>query len=286
MSQPFHGNGHSYNQLPHLGGFETLPDPSTSTHPILPSIYSDASRSRPSHTVFDPLTTFNHPHGFATSRTHPTSAPPNIHLPQIKSERPSLAAKKDYISTPPAQRSPPTHVVGSQGRRGILPSATGRPSAVNNQTVNGGKHSPQLVKDADGKYPCPHCNKPYLHAKHLKRHMLRRESLNDFISLTNILQIPVFDHTNVLYAMTLFQEATFSRGISRNAPCVGEIQPEKIILHILAQIRTKPSYRKKKCLNRCPLILPAWIVPSTWLLWTCHIMIVMILWLTVFEIPS
>lgn len=28
-------------------------------------------------------------------------------------------------------------------------------------------------KDADGKYPCPHCNKTYLHAKHLKRHLLR-----------------------------------------------------------------------------------------------------------------
>ncbi|KAI7520336.1 hypothetical protein KC317_g22415, partial [Hortaea werneckii] len=28
-------------------------------------------------------------------------------------------------------------------------------------------------KDADGKYPCPHCNKTYLHAKHLRRHLLR-----------------------------------------------------------------------------------------------------------------
>ena len=29
-------------------------------------------------------------------------------------------------------------------------------------------------KDADDKFPCPHCNKTYLHDKHLKRHMLRR----------------------------------------------------------------------------------------------------------------
>jgi len=71
----------------------------------------------------------------------------------------------------------PTHVVGSQGRRGILPSAPGRPNAP----VSGsGQASKNMIpqKDADGKYPCPHCNKTYLHAKHLKRHLLRRESLS------------------------------------------------------------------------------------------------------------
>jgi hypothetical protein len=60
----------------------------------------------------------------------------------------------------------PTHVVGQQGRRGILPSAPGRGPANVRSTV------PQ--KDQDGKYPCPHCNKTYQHAKHLKRHLLRR----------------------------------------------------------------------------------------------------------------
>ncbi|KAK3366428.1 hypothetical protein B0H63DRAFT_90353 [Podospora didyma] len=64
----------------------------------------------------------------------------------------------------------PTHVVGSQGRRGILPSAPGRPAAP--QAGAGTKNQiPQ--KDADGKFPCPHCTKTYLHAKHLKRHLLR-----------------------------------------------------------------------------------------------------------------
>ncbi|KAF2774333.1 hypothetical protein EJ03DRAFT_5053 [Teratosphaeria nubilosa] len=63
----------------------------------------------------------------------------------------------------------PTHVVGSQGRRGILPSAPGRPNPP--QPGAGKSMIPQ--KDADGKYPCPHCNKTYLHAKHLKRHLLR-----------------------------------------------------------------------------------------------------------------
>ena len=67
-----------------------------------------------------------------------------------------------------------THVVGSQGRRGVLPSAPGReavPSAAANSVKN-----PQIPqKDADGKFPCPHCSKTYLHAKHLKRHLLRRK---------------------------------------------------------------------------------------------------------------
>ncbi|EME43997.1 hypothetical protein DOTSEDRAFT_71714 [Dothistroma septosporum NZE10] len=66
----------------------------------------------------------------------------------------------------------PTHVVGSQGRRGILPSAPGRPNPPAQGSAQATKSMiPQ--KDADGKYPCPHCNKTYLHAKHLKRHLLR-----------------------------------------------------------------------------------------------------------------
>jgi len=72
----------------------------------------------------------------------------------------------------------PTHVVGSQGRRGILPSAPGRPNPPAQGTAASTKSMiPQ--KDADGKYPCPHCNKTYLHAKHLKRHLLRREFNRD-----------------------------------------------------------------------------------------------------------
>lgn len=71
----------------------------------------------------------------------------------------------------------PTHVVGSQGRRGILPSAPGHPTV--GATVGGStKHAPIPAKDADGKFPCPHCTKTYLHAKHLKRHLLRRKSIS------------------------------------------------------------------------------------------------------------
>ncbi|RMD40134.1 hypothetical protein DV735_g4990, partial [Chaetothyriales sp. CBS 134920] len=71
---------------------------------------------------------------------------------------------------------PRTHVVGSQGRRGILPSAPGRPP-VSQNGLNGSPKGGQIPqKDADGKFPCPNCTKTYLHAKHLKRHMLRRET--------------------------------------------------------------------------------------------------------------
>jgi len=69
---------------------------------------------------------------------------------------------------------PPTHVVGSQGRRGILPSAPGRPPVSATSTATG-KNAMIPAKDADGKFPCPHCTKTYLHAKHLKRHLLRRK---------------------------------------------------------------------------------------------------------------
>ena len=118
------------------------------------------------------------------------AAPPNIQLPKIQPapatngdvKHESVSEKKGMqllasAPAPPGQEPPPKHVVGSQGRRGILPSASGRPPALANPNASGGKNSPALAKDNDGKYPCPHCNKPYLHAKHLKRHMLRRKSL-------------------------------------------------------------------------------------------------------------
>ncbi len=68
----------------------------------------------------------------------------------------------------------PTHAAGSQGRGGILPGALDtsvRPSAGKAQEVD---WVPQKV--VDGRFPCPHCTKTYLRAKHLKRHLLRRKS--------------------------------------------------------------------------------------------------------------
>lgn len=74
-----------------------------------------------------------------------------------------------------AKEPPRTQVVGSQGRRGILPSVPGRATPVANGVNGTAKNTTIPAKDADGKFPCPHCNKTYLHAKHLKRHLLRRE---------------------------------------------------------------------------------------------------------------
>lgn len=72
--------------------------------------------------------------------------------------------------------APRTQVVGSQGRRGILPSVPGRTTPVTNGVNGSAKNTTIPAKDAEGKFPCPHCNKTYLHAKHLKRHLLRRKS--------------------------------------------------------------------------------------------------------------
>ncbi|KAI4112760.1 MAG: hypothetical protein LQ345_006135 [Seirophora villosa] len=78
------------------------------------------------------------------------------------------------------QQSQPTHVVGSQGRRGILPSASGRPAAIVNGSSVHQKPASTPAKDAEGKFPCEHCNKNYLHAKHLKRHLLRHTGVRPY----------------------------------------------------------------------------------------------------------
>ena len=88
------------------------------------------------------------------------------------SQKPASSAS---LALQNGQETQPTHVVGSQGRRGILPSADGRPTAVPTGTANGQKVGNVPLKDEDGKFPCPHCAKTYLHAKHLKRHLLRRK---------------------------------------------------------------------------------------------------------------
>ncbi|KAF1838258.1 hypothetical protein BDW02DRAFT_585942 [Decorospora gaudefroyi] len=67
----------------------------------------------------------------------------------------------------PNQEPEPVHVVGQQGRRGVLPTHPGRPAPA------AGKTPTPATKNAEGKYECPHCNKTYLHLKHLKRHLLR-----------------------------------------------------------------------------------------------------------------
>jgi len=84
-----------------------------------------------------------------------------------------LAPHSQMYPHPPVlqnQEPEPLHVVGQQGRRGVLPTHPGRP------TPAVGKAITNPNKNAEGKYECPHCNKTYLHLKHLKRHLLRRKS--------------------------------------------------------------------------------------------------------------
>ncbi|RKF71263.1 hypothetical protein GcC1_103005 [Golovinomyces cichoracearum] len=97
----------------------------------------------------------------------------------------------------------PTHVVGSQGRRGILPSAPGRLPV----TSNTGKGTLIPAKDADGKFPCPHCTKTYLHAKHLKRHLLRHTGDRPYMC---ILCRDTFSRSDILKRH--FQKCSLRRG--------------------------------------------------------------------------
>ena len=65
---------------------------------------------------------------------------------------------------------------GGAGRRIILASggpAGGNVPLTNGVTLTGAAGHNQATKDASGKFPCVHCNKTYLHLKHLKRHLLR-----------------------------------------------------------------------------------------------------------------
>lgn len=100
---------------------------------------------------------------------------------------------------------PPTHVVGSQGRRGILPSAPGRPPAPTGGANGKGTVIPQ--KDADGKFPCPHCTKTYLHAKHLKRHLLRHTGDRPYMC---VLCRDTFSRSDILKRH--FQKCSIRRG--------------------------------------------------------------------------
>ncbi|RDW92100.1 hypothetical protein BP5796_01494 [Coleophoma crateriformis] len=101
---------------------------------------------------------------------------------------------------------PPTHVVGSQGRRGILPSAPGRP-AVTATGTGSTKNAAIPAKDADGKFPCPHCTKTYLHAKHLKRHLLRHTGDRPYMC---VLCRDTFSRSDILKRH--FQKCSIRRG--------------------------------------------------------------------------
>lgn len=100
-----------------------------------------------------------------------------------------------------------TQVVGSQGRRGILPSVPGRATPVANGVNGTAKSTTIPAKDADGKFPCPHCNKTYLHAKHLKRHLLRHTGDRPYMC---VLCKDTFSRSDILKRH--FQKCSIRRG--------------------------------------------------------------------------
>lgn len=147
--------------------------------------YQQPPQSYPTSSAMMPQTSVAaaHPQPIAPAPSPGGRVPPVLRPMPAGGVMPQSGLASPYAQSPmmaqPSilqENDQPTHVVGSQGRRGILPSAPGRPAAPAPGSAAAKAQIPQ--KDADGKFPCPHCTKTYLHAKHLKRHMLRREYLH------------------------------------------------------------------------------------------------------------
>ncbi|KAK7981910.1 hypothetical protein PG988_004148 [Apiospora saccharicola] len=142
----------------------------------------------------------------------PASRPPVLRPMPAGGVMPQSGISSPYAQSPlmPQQSilqdsEQPTHVVGSQGRRGILPSAPGRPAAPTGAGASKNTVIPQ--KDADGKFPCPHCTKTYLHAKHLKRHLLRHTGDRPYMC---VLCRDTFSRSDILKRH--FQKCSIRRG--------------------------------------------------------------------------
>ena len=169
------GSANTMNSFPQMGprgGYQMVP---TTAYQQPPQQYRTTSSMLPQAS-----TAMSHPQPIAPApmqnRMPQTlrPMPPNgiQHMQSVMSPygQPNMMSHPSLLDN----LEPPTHVVGSQGRRGILPSAPGRP-AVTTTGTGSTKNAMIPAKDADGKFPCPHCTKTYLHAKHLKRHLLRRK---------------------------------------------------------------------------------------------------------------
>ena len=180
-----------YGSHPHTPRTPGTPNTPNSQHNNIPS-YQQTSQGAGRGGIYSmaPQNSYPQPYGTSggvmpqtTAASHQPIAPapaggprPPVLRPMPPGglmSQPGLPYGTHPLMQPPNEGEQPTHVVGSQGRRGILPSAPGRPAAPAPGSGNA-KNSVIPVKDADGKFPCPHCTKTYLHAKHLKRHLLRR----------------------------------------------------------------------------------------------------------------
>ena len=107
----------------------------------------------------------------------------------------------------------PMPVVGSQGRRGILPSISGRAPPVGSAPDGSMRGVTQPTKNSENKYQCQYCTKTYLHLKHLKRHHLRRmyrfPTFSPSIHYLLTLQTLVSGRTNAVCVTRPFAVVTF-----------------------------------------------------------------------------
>ncbi|KAI1852526.1 hypothetical protein JX265_012985 [Neoarthrinium moseri] len=185
------------------GGYQQMmPNPYPQSH----QGYGTSASMMPQSSVAQ-----SHPQPIAPA---PATRPPVLRPMPAGGVMPQSGLSSPYGQSPlmPHQQSilqqeadQPTHVVGSQGRRGILPSAPGRPAAPTGPGAGKSTVIPQ--KDADGKFPCPHCTKTYLHAKHLKRHLLRHTGDRPYMC---VLCRDTFSRSDILKRH--FQKCSIRRG--------------------------------------------------------------------------
>ncbi len=96
--------------------------------------------------------------------------------PFAQAEEPQLISDPQQM---PVDEQRPMHVVGQQGRRGILPADPGfaAPSSGETREV--------FTKNKDDRYPCMHCHATYRRVKHLKRHIMRRKFSSSLLAFAD-----------------------------------------------------------------------------------------------------
>ncbi|KAN0076406.1 hypothetical protein V8E54_006548 [Elaphomyces granulatus] len=195
----------------------SLPPTSFLTHPPQPApSQQQPQQYQPAHNLLPPASSAqSYPQPIAPApprdRRSDYAAMPSGAFSHPEGKGPIWAnteAMAGVNGLPYAGKEPPrAQVVGSQGRRGILPSVTGRAGGMANGVNGTAKSTTIPAKDADGKFPCPHCNKTYLHAKHLKRHLLRHTGDRPYMC---VLCKDTFSRSDILKRH--FQKCSLRRG--------------------------------------------------------------------------
>ncbi|KAL1883797.1 hypothetical protein VTK73DRAFT_8333 [Phialemonium thermophilum] len=199
-----------------MGSYPPPPpqNPGRGSYPMMSNTYQPPAPSYATSSAMLPQTTTaaSHPQPIAPAPAGGNRGAPVLRPMPAGGVMPQQGMNSPYGQSPlmpqPSmlpEGDQPTHVVGSQGRRGILPSAPGRPAPPAAGTATAKNQIPQ--KDADGKFPCPHCTKTYLHAKHLKRHLLRHTGDRPYMC---VLCRDTFSRSDILKRH--FQKCSIRRG--------------------------------------------------------------------------